>query len=75
MTTYSMDSLINSVLHNGLFQRALFYNKPMRGTISNLPEEAVPHLFQARPRRTAVTQSFATIPTGSVTRLQLMSPA
>jgi len=27
MTTYPMNTIINSVLHNGLFQRTLFYNK------------------------------------------------
>lgn len=26
-TTYKMDSILNSILHNGLFQRALFYDK------------------------------------------------
>jgi predicted transcriptional regulator len=27
LTTYRMDDIINKILHNGLFQRALFYNK------------------------------------------------
>ena len=27
MTTYKMDNTINNILHNGLFQRPLFYNK------------------------------------------------
>ena len=30
MVTYSMNNIINSVLHNGLFQRALFYNKSLK---------------------------------------------
>lgn len=29
MATYTMTNVINSVLHNGLFQRALFYNKEL----------------------------------------------
>ena len=29
LVTYTMSNIINSVLHNGLFQRALFYNKSL----------------------------------------------
>jgi len=30
MTTFPMNNVINSVLHNGLFQRTLFYNKNLK---------------------------------------------
>lgn len=36
-TTYKMDTILNSILHNGLFQRALFYDK-------NLTEDEHKHI-------------------------------
>ncbi|MCK5624982.1 hypothetical protein KAI04_04020 [Candidatus Pacearchaeota archaeon] len=51
LTTYSMDTIINSVLHNGLFQRCLFYCKMLaKGEHKTIRKHINKHSFNTKYR-------------------------